>query len=861
MQVDNTMVKGKAREFFKRIVSISRSIEDGETQLRMRYANELTWLLIPLWVVFRVVFDHVPNVKPPWAIAFPWITFVLGAVVALGCLVASRSKYYRIELWVLALYPLVRLVSAAILGSSYGHAYYVILGVMILAPIEGIRTAILGMLSVGVLLLLPPQNPGPGEQSLLFVIWFFVLATPIMAAGGRFQRLMRKLASETVRQSEERFRILFDTFFDGLAVLDGELIVEVNSGMAKMFGRPVQELIGQPINDFFHQDSAEEDVSTSRTGKFFRMMAIRKNGEEFPAELVLKTQHTDGKTFQLLAIRDITKEHLAEIQAAEFADEMAILSSATMTFNGIEDEEELYARLGTYLHQLDSSARGVITSREAGRDRMHICGGFGFSKGEDRFLIGLEGAPYGLEQLLNDSMLSGLASGRLYEVDVDDAELQFPDVSEEIRRRFYRELKIGKCYCIGMARAGEILGSVLLFSDHESGLKRSGMISTLVHQASLSLQRLRAERELQQERDLLHLLMENIPDGIYFKDKAACYTRLNAAQASLLGADNLEDILGKTDEDTIAPGYTRHHEMNEDEVLIGGRPLIDGLERITDPYGGVRWLSTTKVPILNQRREVEGLVGISRDITARHEVELQLARNTEDLKRSNEELQHFAYIASHDLQEPLRMISSYLQLLERRCGDSLDEDGRTFIHFAVDGAKRLQGLINGLLTYSRVETRGQEMQSVDLNEVLEDTQHQLSLLLEERSVNLMSEQLPLVNGDRLQLLQVFQNLIGNAVKFNEHPSPRVEITAREEDGFWVLGIKDDGIGIDEENVDRIFKIFQRLHSREEYPGTGIGLAVCKKILERHGGEIWVESQPGQGSTFSFRLPMTSREDA
>lgn len=233
----------------------------------------------------------------------------------------------------------------------------------------------------------------------------------------------------------------------------------------------------------------------------------------------------------------------------------------------------------------------------------------------------------------------------------------------------------------------------------------------------------------------------------------------------------------------------------------------------------------------------------------------ELQRRSEDLRRSNEELEKFAYVASHDLQEPLRMVSSYTQLLARRYKDQLDEDAEEFIGYAVDGAERMQTLINELLKYSRVGTQGKELTPTDCEEVLKAACANLKIAMEESESELKFGSLPTVVGDQTQLIQLFQNLIGNAIKFRrEGVPPEIEVSARESGGWWIFSVSDNGIGIEAEYVERIFVIFQRLHGRVEYPGTGIGLALCKKIVERHGGTIRLESAPGEGSTFHFSLP-------
>ncbi len=244
---------------------------------------------------------------------------------------------------------------------------------------------------------------------------------------------------------------------------------------------------------------------------------------------------------------------------------------------------------------------------------------------------------------------------------------------------------------------------------------------------------------------------------------------------------------------------------------------------------------------------------IVRDITPLKQAEANLARTIEALKRSNAELERFAYVASHDLQEPLRMVGSFVQLLAQRYRDKLDADANKFINIAVDSAARMQTLINDLLRFSRVATRGQPFENVDSKNVLVQVLKDLSVSIQESNAKISIGTLPTVHADPVQLGQVFQNLISNAIKFRRSEIPEIQVDAHRDKEEWIFSVKDNGIGIDPKYFDKIFIIFRRLHSREKYPGTGIGLATCKKIVERHGGRIWVESEPGKGSTFYFSL--------
>ncbi|MBN2555671.1 MAG: PAS domain S-box protein [Anaerolineales bacterium] len=851
----------KLKDMLQAFMAPFPSIRDPEERLGASYAARIVVVLIPLWLILRQLVYTADARIFDFNARMGWVTLLSIAMIILVLFVLSHTRYYRIALWSLALFSIVRVISLALLGKEYSHFHYMLLGMLILVPIEEHLPMILAFVQIIVLLILPILRPDWEYLRVLLDIGLIVMAAPVLAIGAYKRRESLRLKTAALEKSEERFRMLFDSVFDGLVIIENECVVQANQGMGKMFGYGLDELVGKPVNDLFRSSSSQENISNSRTGKFFRLSGIKKDGSEFIAELVLKTQKDGDRISQVMAVRDITIQRKAELQAAQHADELAILSSASMAFNAIDTEQELYDRLSAYLHQLNPRMQGIVNTFDRDGNCLRTCSSFGFGGEQqpsphisDRMLIGLE-------QLMKPDILERLASGRMCRVQGDFPALRFTNIPVDVQQDLHAQLSDEECYSIGIVRGGNVLGNVVLFAPVDAEFKRSGIMHALVQQASLTLQRLRAESALQVERDLLHVLMDNIPDGIYFKDGEARYRRLNSAQADLLGADNIDSVIGKRDAEALAPGFVQIRDVDEANVLVNGLPQIDVLEQITSPDGLTRWLSTTEVPLRTETSAIGGLVGISRDITARREVDLQLAKYAEELKRSNDELQHFAYIASHDLQEPLRMIASYMQLLERRCGSALDEDGRTFIHFAVDGARRLQGLINGLLDYSRVETRGKKFALVDLNDLVAEVRQQLSMMLNERGVVLDIGELPALSGDRTQLVQVFQNLISNATKFNDRPDPLVRISAEREAGIWRFAVKDNGIGIDPENHDRIFGIFQRLHTREEYPGTGIGLAVCKKIIERHGGKIWIESELGAGSTFFFTLRSEGLEES
>jgi PAS domain S-box-containing protein len=268
-----------------------------------------------------------------------------------------------------------------------------------------------------------------------------------------------------------------------------------------------------------------------------------------------------------------------------------------------------------------------------------------------------------------------------------------------------------------------------------------------------------------------------------------------------------------------------------------------------------RWVgSYTALPVLNIKGEVTLIVMTILDITEQKKSEVLIKNTLSKLEHSNKELEQFAYVASHDLQEPLRMVSSYTQLLAKRYEDKLDSDAREFIEYAVSGAMRMQGLINDLLDYSRLNTRKKPYVLANCNSLLGKVRINLSVLINEENAVLTNDELPTVMADETQLMQLFQNLIINGIKYHNHEAPHVHISSKEESNELIFSVKDNGIGIDKEFHERIFGIFQRLHSRDEYSGTGIGLAICRRIVERHGGRIWLESEKDKGTTFYFTIP-------
>jgi PAS domain S-box-containing protein len=371
-------------------------------------------------------------------------------------------------------------------------------------------------------------------------------------------------------------------------------------------------------------------------------------------------------------------------------------------------------------------------------------------------------------------------------------------------------------------------------------------------------EREQAVQALRESEERVRLLLDSTAEAIYGISGQGSCTFCNAASLRLLGYDRPDNLLGKQMHRLIH--HTRAngtpYPIAECDIHMGfceGRGSHADDELLWRKDGSCFPAECWSYPMLLNGEPIGSVVTFL-DITERKAAATHLLQKVEELNRSNVELEQIAYIASHDLQEPLRMVASYTQLLAKRYKGKLGADADEFISFAVDGANRMQQLIQDLLTYSRVGTKGTDLRATSSEESLQQALRNLRGAIEESGAEVTHDPLPAIMADEMQLIQLFQNLIGNAIKYRSHGVPRVHISAvLNGERKWEFSVNDNGLGIDPQYFERIFRMFQRLHKREEFAGSGIGLAVCKKIVERHGGNISVESQPGKGSTFRFVL--------
>jgi PAS domain S-box-containing protein len=391
-------------------------------------------------------------------------------------------------------------------------------------------------------------------------------------------------------------------------------------------------------------------------------------------------------------------------------------------------------------------------------------------------------------------------------------------------------------------------GTFATIPAEDGEAKRVGVVRDIT-------ERKEQRRRIEESERRYRTLAEHFPNGavgVFDTD-----LRFTVAEGAVLG-----DSLPSPDrlEGTRVPDLFSGETAADIEPLFRAA-VEDGETHTTETELAGRHWQVWATPLRDADGDVFAGLSFAQDVTDQVEREQRLEELVEKLEASNERLEQFAYAASHDLQEPLRMVSSYLRLIEQRYGDELDADGEEFIDYAVDGADRMRDMIEGLLQYSRVDTGGDAFEPVDLSSVLTDVREDLTVRIDETDADIDVEDLPVVEGDGGQLRQVFQNLLDNAIEYSGDGPPETHVRAERAGDEWRISVSDDGIGIDPADRGRVFEVFQRLHAPDDHSGTGIGLALCERIVERHGGDIWGDSEPGEGATFTFTLPAAGERDA
>lgn len=364
------------------------------------------------------------------------------------------------------------------------------------------------------------------------------------------------------------------------------------------------------------------------------------------------------------------------------------------------------------------------------------------------------------------------------------------------------------------------------------------------------------QKKIREELHLKNIVFKSSIAGNSISNASGEIMHANQAFLDQWGYDSFDEVTGKLISEFMA-------DQNEAGPIIQS---LMGVGKWEGEFTGLRKNGSTFISrglattILDTQGEIVGFQSANLDVTKEIEADEELKETMQELEKSNKELEQFAYIASHDLQEPLRKVKSFSELFAKKYHDQLDEKAEKYLSYIVGGTNRMQGLLNDLLTFSRVSTRGKELISTACDDILRRALDNLEISIKETEATITHDPLPYARVDRGQLTQVFQNLLSNAIKFHSEEAPRIHISCKDDGDCWEFRVRDNGIGIDMDQSDRIFQVFQRLHSRTAYPGTGIGLAIVKKIIERHGGRIWVESEPGKGSVFGFTIPSSTEQE-
>ncbi len=598
----------------------------------------------------------------------------------------------------------------------------------------------------------------------------------------------------------------------------GEIVL-LNFQAERQFGYTRDELLGQKVKNIIPEGFAERLIAdgtrsaaealAQQMGTGIELYGRRKNGSEFPIEIMLSPLQSAEGILVTAAIRDISVRKEAERYLASIEEKQGLGEEA------LRESEEKYCRLldgiGHYaIFTMDPEGR--IIAWNAGAERI---------KG------------YTAEEIIGKNFscffeAADIARGWPEEI------LRLTAISGRHEEQSMRVRKDGSRFLASV--------TFTALRDPSGNLQGFSEFSHYLRESKEAEARYRG-------------LLEAAPDAMVVVDVSGEIVLLNLQAERQFGYTR-DELLGQKVKNIIPEGFAER--LIADGTRSAAEALAQQMGTGIELYG--RRKNGSEFPIeimLSPLQSAEGILVTAaiRDISVRKESEKRLVKALVELKRSNEELQQFAYVSSHDLQEPLRMVASFTQLLSKRYKGRLDSDADEFIAFAVDGCNRMQTLIQDLLAYSRAGATDKLLRETSSEVALNDALANLRETIQENDAVVTHGVLPAITSDGTQLTQVFQNLVSNALKYRSAEVPRVHVSA-EKDGRneWIFSVQDNGIGIDPQYFERIFVIFQRLHGREEFKGTGIGLAICKKIVERLGGSIWIQSQLGMGSTFSFALP-------
>ena len=625
----------------------------------------------------------------------------------------------------------------------------------------------------------------------------------------------RKHAEAALRDSEERWRATVDSASEGMLIYNRSLaIVSANRAAERILGLAQAELIGKPgftsMLPCIGEDGAplapeaRPTLITIRTGKPQTgcVVGIKRPGTAVTwlsvnTAFLRRADETDYYGL-VSTVSDITAQHDAETR--------------------LKESEQRFRRT---FELAGSGMAHIGMDRRFTRVNRRLCEILGYSEEELLQLTGRQiSHPEDLD-IINEQR------PRLYKGEIDRIELE---------KRYLRKdgsvVWVHFTMTVERDAKGAPLYEIAVYED-------------ITQQLETQLRLRESEARFRQTFELAASGIGHVRDGRFVRVNRTLCEIFGYAEGELLGR-HVKELSHPEDRDVS--------DAPRERIRRGEAESARFEKRYLRADGAVIWCEVAVALV----RDVYGVpqyeVAIFDEVTDRKKAEARLREAHEELKRSNAELEQFAYVASHDLQEPLRMVASYAQLLGRRYEAKLDGDAREFMAYIVDGASRMKQLIEDLLAYSRVGTKGAEFKRVNAEDALKRALFNLRVAIQEAGAVVTNDPLPTLSGDEVQLGQLLQNLMSNALKFRSDSVPRIHIGVTESAKEYTFEVRDNGIGIEPQYYERIFMVFQRLHNKGEYPGTGIGLAICKKVVERHGGRIWVESRPGAGSSFYFTLP-------
>ena len=622
--------------------------------------------------------------------------------------------------------------------------------------------------------------------------------------------LARLAAAETLNESETTVRALFETAPEGVAIIQDERLSYANRAFHTLFGLRLRgSALGRSVTSFIapaeRQRAAEKlaDRQTSHTAmKTYEFTACREDGCKFPAAVTATNLSLAGEPATMAVVQDLTERQRTEaaLRTSE-ANYTAIFNSANDALFVHDIETGKILDINRKVHEMFGYSRKEMLALSVGS----------ISAGE---------APYTGERALE-----------LMHKAAKDGSCRFDWLGRDrLGRRFWIEVSLKRATIEGVER---ILAAVRDISERKH-----------------------AEAALRTSEERHRSLFDGIPVGVYRTTPAGEVIDVNLALVKMLEYPDRDTLLSHN----MTRNYLRPDDRRRWQQEMEQKGVVHDFEVELKRYDGkVIWVRNSAQVVWDAEGKLQYFEGSLVDITDRKRSEAKLRETMVDLERSNKELKQFAHVASHDLQEPLRMIASFLQLLEKRYKGQLDQTADEYIEYAVNGARRLQTLIIDLLSLSRIRTKARPFRRIETEAVLTAVCDNLLRVIEDTKGSITHDVLPEVTADESQLIQVFQNLVENGLKFHSDAPPEIHVGAERRENEWVFSVRDNGIGIDPQYKERIFVIFQRLRGIVNFPGTGVGLTIAKGIIERHGGRIWVESEPREGATFYFTIPLRDED--